>query len=168
MRFIIIDQRTPQFGFALNPTNYAALLALGQIGYEKSPLEISTPGHFPDHQTPGIRVAFPSPPYRSWMKTMTGILIEVTREHVLGVKNLPANAGDAGDTSLTPGLGRSTEGRHSNPLQDPCLENSVDRGAWWARVHKVTKSRTRPSDLAQSTGSIQLKYHGRFHSGSSL
>ena len=67
--------------FALNPTNYAALLVLGQIGHEKSPLEISTSGHFPDHQTPGVSVAFPSPPYGSWMKTMTGILIDVTREH---------------------------------------------------------------------------------------
>ena len=42
------------------------------------------------------------------------------------VKNLPANAGDAGSTS---GLGRSPGGGHVNPLQYPCLENPMDRGA---------------------------------------
>ena len=38
-----------------------------------------------------------------------------------------------------PGLGRSPEGRHGNPLQYSCLENSMERGAWWAKVHGVTK-----------------------------
>ena len=56
------------------------------------------------------------------------------------VKNLPPNAGDLG---LIPGLGRSPgEGNGNNPLQYSCLENSMDRGAWWATVHGVTKSRT--------------------------
>ena len=48
----------------------------------------------------------------------------------LGVKNPPANAGDIGDVSLTPGSGRSPAGRHDNPLQYSCLENPMDRGAW--------------------------------------
>ena len=59
-------------------------------------------------------------------------------------KNLPANA-DAGNVrvvSSVPGLGRSPGGRNGNPLKYSCLENPVDRGAWWATVHRVAKSRT--------------------------
>ena len=54
------------------------------------------------------------------------------------VKNLPADAGDARDTGSIPGLGRSPGGEHGNPLQY-CLESLMDRGAWWAAVHEVTK-----------------------------
>ena len=46
---------------------------------------------------------------------------------VLVVKNLPANVGDLGDVSLIPGSGRSPGGGHSNPLQNSCLENTMDR-----------------------------------------
>ena len=56
------------------------------------------------------------------------------------VKNPPANAGDTGDVGLIPGLGRSPGGGNGNPLQYSCLENSMDRGAWWVTVHGVTKS----------------------------
>ena len=62
------------------------------------------------------------------------------------VKNPPANAGDARDTGLIPGLGRSPGGRRGNPLQYSCLGNPMDRGTWWATVHGVTESRTRLSD----------------------
>ena len=48
------------------------------------------------------------------------------------VKNLPANAVDIRDMGSIAGLGRFPRGRHSNPLQYSCLENSTDRGAWWA------------------------------------
>ena len=58
------------------------------------------------------------------------------------VKNPLAKAGDAKDTGLISGLGRFPEGGHSNPLQDSCLENCMDRGAWWAAVHGVAKSWT--------------------------
>ena len=58
------------------------------------------------------------------------------------VKNPPANAGDTGSI---PGSGRSPGVGNSNPLQDSCLENSMDRGVWRATVHEVTKSRTRLS-----------------------
>ena len=58
------------------------------------------------------------------------------------VKNLPANAGDIKDTSLIPGLGRSPGRGHGSPLLYSCLENPMDRGAWWAIVHGVTKSQT--------------------------
>ena len=55
------------------------------------------------------------------------------------VKNLPANAGDA---RLIPGLGRSPGGGNGNPLQYSCLKNPMDRGAWRATVHGVTKGQT--------------------------
>ena len=55
------------------------------------------------------------------------------------VKNQPSNAGDLGSI---PGLGRSPGGGNGNPLQYSCLENPMDREAWWATVHGVTKSQT--------------------------
>ena len=53
----------------------------------------------------------------------------------LVVKNLPANAGDARDTGLIPGSRKPLGGVNGNPLQYSCLENPMDRGAWWATVH---------------------------------
>ena len=55
------------------------------------------------------------------------------------VKNSPFSAGDTGDAGLTPGLGRSPGERNGNPLQYSCLGNPMDREAWWATVHGVTK-----------------------------
>ena len=63
------------------------------------------------------------------------------------VKNLPANAGDLRDVASIPGSGRSPEGGYSNPPQYSCLDNSIDRGAWWPTVHQVTKSRTQLKQL---------------------
>ena len=60
----------------------------------------------------------------------------------LVVKNPPANVGDMRDAGLIPGLGRSPGGEHGTPLQYSCLENPMDRGAWWATVHGVAKSQT--------------------------
>ena len=59
------------------------------------------------------------------------------------VKNLPASAGDL---CSIPGLGRSPREGNGNPLQYSCLGNAVDRGAWWATVHGVTKSQIRLTD----------------------
>ena len=59
----------------------------------------------------------------------------------LVVKNVPASAGDIRDTGSIPGSGRSPGGGHGNPLQYSCLDNFMDRGAWWATVHGVAKSR---------------------------
>ena len=73
------------------------------------------------------------------------------------VKNLPASAGTAGDLSLIPGLG------NGNPLQDSCLENPKDRGAWRAIVHRVTKGWTRLNEntwrayLVPGTGPINAQ-----------
>ena len=55
------------------------------------------------------------------------------------VKNLPTNAGNLGDSGSIPGLGRSPGVGNGNPLQYSCLEDSMDRGPWWATVHGVTK-----------------------------
>ena len=62
------------------------------------------------------------------------------------VRNLPANAGDARDAGLIPGLGRSPGVGNGNPLQYSCLENSMDRGALQATVDGISKSRTQLSD----------------------
>ena len=74
---------------------------------------------------------------------------------VLVVKSLPASAGDIRDVGSIPKVGRSPGEGNGNPLQYPCLENHMDRGAWRATVHGVTKSWTRmgtehspPSGLA--------------------
>ena len=61
---------------------------------------------------------------------------------MLAAKNLTANAGDIRDMGSIPALGRSPGGGHSDPLQDSCLENSMDRGAWRTTVYRVTKSQT--------------------------
>ena len=58
-----------------------------------------------------------------------------------------ASAYNAGDPGLIPGSGRSPGEGNGNPLQYSCLENLMDRGAWWAAVHGVTKNRTRLSDF---------------------
>ena len=55
------------------------------------------------------------------------------------VKNLPASAGDISDEGLIPGSGGSPGRGHGNPLWYSCLENPMDRGAWWALVHSVTE-----------------------------
>ena len=56
------------------------------------------------------------------------------------------SASSAGDLGSIPGLGRSPGEANGNPLQYPCLENLMDRGAWWAAVHGVAKSWARLSD----------------------
>ena len=72
----------------------------------------------------------------------TAIYIKWASQVVLVVKNLPANAGDIRDVGLIPGLGRSPGETNGNPHQYSCLENPMDRGAWWPTVHRVTKSQT--------------------------
>ena len=57
-------------------------------------------------------------------------------------KESTCNAGVIGVSGSIPGLGRSPGGEHGNPPQYSCLENPMDRGAWWATVHGITKSWT--------------------------
>ena len=72
-----------------------------------------------------------------------GLLSEVlagASQGALVVKNQSANAGDAPDVGTIPGSGRYPGGKHGNPLQYSCLENPMDRGAWWVPVHGVAES----------------------------
>ena len=61
-------------------------------------------------------------------------------------KESACNAGDIGDAVSIPGSGGSPGGGHGNPLQYSCLENLMDRGAWWAPVLGITKRQTQLSD----------------------
>ena len=89
-----------------------------------------------------------------WKKTGCEVVREIYELRyqllfLLVVKNSPASAGDIRDVGSIPGLGRSTgKGHGSHPLQYPCLENSMDRGDWWAIVHRVPKSWTRLKQLS--------------------
>ena len=67
------------------------------------------------------------------------------------VKSLPANAGGGRDASLIPGLWRSSGGGNGNPLWYSCLENTMNRGAWWAPGHGVAKSWTQLKWLSMHT-----------------
>ena len=71
------------------------------------------------------------------------------------VKNPPANAGDTRDEGLSSGSGRSSGEGNVNPLQDSCLENPTNRGAWRATVHGVAESRTPLSEEARVSTDLQ-------------
>ena len=72
------------------------------------------------------------------------------------VKNPTANTGDIRDVSLIPGSGSSPGGGHGNPLQYSCLENPMDRGAWWATVHRVAELDTTEAIYGFSTGDVWM------------
>ena len=68
------------------------------------------------------------------------------------VKNLPASTGDIRDRGSIPGSGRSPERGYGNPLQYSCLENAMDRGAWLATIHRVTRSMLSTHASFRNTG----------------
>ena len=70
--------------------------------------------------------------------------------HLIRGSEVKASACNAEDLGLIPGSGRSPGEGNGNPLQYSCLENLMDRGAWWATVHGVAKSRTRLSYFTSS------------------
>ena len=76
---------------------------------------------------------------------------------MLVVKKSPANAGGLKDLGLIPGWGRSPGGRPGNPLQYSCLENPMDRRAWWATVHRVSKSQIQLKRLSMQEPSISYQ-----------
>ena len=83
----------------------------------------------------------------------------------LSVKNLLANAGDVG---LIPGLGRFPGRGHGNPLQYSCLENAMDKGAWWVIVHGFEKSQIWLSDYTTTKTSDRSAVRTKITHSSSL
>ena len=78
--------------------------------------------------------------------------LQVSSQVVIVVQNSPASSGDTGSI---PGSGRSPGEGHGNQLQYSCLENLMDRGAWQATVHRVTKSWTRLKQLSMHAQEAQ-------------
>ena len=93
----------------------------------------------------------------AWGKLSTSFLSFLEMLGYPGGSDGKESACNVEDLSLTPGLGRSPGEGHGNPLQCSCLENPIDRGAWRAIVHGVTKSRTRRSKQAQARPSGWMK-----------
>ena len=112
------------------------------------------------HTHPSLRLASPAPSSavsrvlcrQVWGQSLT--IASRMHNHVwkcslvaLVVKNPFTNAGDLRDLGSIPGWGRSHGGGHGSSLQYSCLENPMDRGAWWATIYRVSKSRTRLNRL---------------------
>ena len=74
--------------------------------------------------------------------TVTKLSLQWASQVALVVKNLPAKAGDIRDAGSIPESGRPPGGGHCKPLQYSCQENLMDRGDWWATLHKVANSHT--------------------------
>ena len=75
----------------------------------------------------------------------------------LSSKESTCNAGSKSDVGSIPGSERSPRGGHDNPLKYSCLENPMDRGAWWATVHEAAKSRTWLKRLSTQAPTMQKK-----------
>ena len=77
-----------------------------------------------------------------WGREESDLTQRLSRAHSAGGsrgKELPAKR-ESRDVGSVPELGRSAGGGHGNPLQHSCPENPMDKGAWWATVHRVAKS----------------------------
>ena len=105
-----------------------------QVTQCKFPASLSGDTVFDHQMAPSLSCgpdAFPKP-----VATFDSLLpLTLTSQMALVVKKLPAKVGDIKDTGSIPGLGRSPGKGNGNPLQYFCLENPMDRGAWWATVH---------------------------------
>ena len=77
---------------------------------------------------------------------------------VLVVKHPPASAGSIRDTHSIPGSGRSPGGDHGNPLQCSCLENPMDKGAWWTTIQSIPKSWTQWKRFNMQTHTMKFIY----------
>ena len=116
---------------------HQAPLSMGIFRQEYwSGLPCPSPGDLPD---PGIKPISPALQMDSLPAEWSGRLYFLGFLDGEVVKNPPANAEDARDVGLIPGLGRSPGEGNGNPLQYSCLKIPMDRGAWWATVHGVTE-----------------------------
>ena len=79
-------------------------------------------------------------------------------QHSIAVKKSSANAGDAGDMGSISGSGRSGGG-NGNPLQDSCLENPMDRGAWQATIHGIAKESDTTEHICFMYNKVSLKFN---------
>ena len=80
-------------------------------------------------------------------------------QHSVAVKKPNANAGDTGDTGSIPGSGRSPRGGNGNQLQDSCLENPMDRGAWQATIHGIAKESDTTEHICFKYNKVSLKFN---------
>ena len=118
-----------------------------------SGLPFPLPGNLPD---PGMESRSPAPPalagrFFTTSATWEALLVLCFflgryMERVNLGRWLSGKESSAGDAGQIPGLGRSPERGNGNSLRYSCLENLIDRGAWLATVHRVTKSQTQLSD----------------------
>ena len=100
--------------------------------------------HFQDHKTLSLKIiVLPHSKIQVWKSTVFNKNMGFP-----GGSDGKESACNVGDLGSIPELGRSPGGGHGNPLQYSCLENPMDRGAWRATVHGVTKSQTRLSNKA--------------------
>ena len=104
-----------------------------------NPMDCSPPGSSVHGGSPGKNtgVGLPNPESNSGLPHCRRILYHLSHQGSSVVNNPPANAGDKRDMGLIPKSRRSPGGGHGNPLQYSCLENPMDRGAWWATVHSI-------------------------------
>ena len=91
---------------------------------------------------------------KAWM----GFIEEVLYLGFPGGSDGKESACNTGDPGSIPGSGRSLGEGNGNPLQYSCLENSMDRGAWWATLHGVAKSWTRLSPCGEWLSWVMPQY----------
>ena len=92
--------------------------------------------------------------YAPWIPKSTDVHVSWDFPGGASDKEPTCQRGYIRDTGLIPGLWKSPEGEHGNPLQYPCLENPMDRGAWWALIHRIPKSWTWSKWLSRAHDSL--------------
>jgi len=111
------------------------------VGSTKSPMSLHDPDYIHKLQSSAVLLDQSLPVEQQ-------IIFFYGKQVGLVVKHPPANAGDTRDAGSIPGSGRSPGVGKGNLIQYSCLENSMDRGAWWATVHGAAKNGTRLSNWA--------------------
>ena len=105
---------------------YCGTVIFGQLLFSVLEIKWSSERPFPSRWSPSTKT------------DAIGTFFWWASQAALVVMNSPAHAWDLRDL----GLGRYAGGGHSHPLQFSCLENPMDRGAWWATIHRVVKTQT--------------------------
>ena len=148
-------------------------ISMGQPQVYTCPLPLEPPSHLPPHPTPlgGHSAPGWAPctlqqlptgcPFHTWGCMCFLATLSLSRPllplGLPGGSDVKGSACNAGDMGSIPGSGRFPGEGNGNPLQDSCLENPMDGGAWWATVHGVAKSQTRLSNFTFSFLTCALK-----------